>query len=122
MVSHLVVPGAPAERCAGVRQLFALKGFHHLEGSQGAFPDGAGPPVQPDAVSASRLACRPLWHGRRKWGITYSRLAPQSANPHLRRLSLHDDIFHLYMRWNVEFVTEFCGIRTKDRVDCKVLW
>ena len=92
------------------RQLFALKGFHHPDGSQQAFPAGAGPPVQPDTMSASRPAGRPLWRGSRRWVITYSRPAPPSAYPHLRRLWLSDNTLHYYMRWNVEFVTEFCGI------------
>jgi|RhiMetdeSRZDD1v2_1073273.scaffolds.fasta_scaffold164414_3 hypothetical protein len=76
------------------RQLFALKGFHHPDGSEQAFPDGASPPIQPDTVSASRPACRPLWRGSRRWAITYSRLVPPSAHPHLWRLSLSADTLH----------------------------
>ena len=35
--------------------------------------------------------------------MTYSRLVAQSANPHLRRLSLSGGILHHVIRWNVAF-------------------
>ena len=55
---------------------------------------GAGTPVQPGALSASGPACRPMWRGSGRRASPDTRLVPQSANPHLRRLSMSGDTLY----------------------------
>ena len=73
------------------RKLFAMKGFHHPRWQPTGVSHGAGAPVQPGPVSASRPACRAVWRGSGRRTSTHTRLVPQSANPHLRRLSMSGD-------------------------------
>jgi hypothetical protein len=52
---------------------------------------GAGPSVQPGAVSASRPACWPMWGGSGRRESPDTRLVPQCPNPHFRRVALSGD-------------------------------
>ena len=68
------------------RKLFAMKGFHHPRWQPTGVSHGAGPPVQPGALSASRPACRPMWRGsgRRaspdtQTGSSISKSSPREA-------------------------------------------
>ena len=76
------------------RKLFAMKGFHHPRWQPTGVSHGAGAPVQPGALSASGPACRPVWRGSGRRDSPHTRLVPQSANPHLRRLSMSGDTLH----------------------------
>jgi len=88
------------------RQLFAMKGFHHPKGSPPAFSHGAGPPVQPGALPASRPARRTVWGGRWKEAtVPTRRLVPQPPDSHLWGLALSGDTRH----------TKSDGMWKKDR-------
>ena len=76
------------------RKLFAMKGFHHPSGSQQAFLTGLAHlynlvPYQRRAQHAGQ--CGVEVEGGR---VPTRRLVPQSANPHLWRLSLTGDVLH----------------------------
>ena len=76
------------------RKLFAMKGFHHPQGSQQAFLTRVSTPLQPDTVSASRPACWPMWGGSGRRNSPNTRLVAQSPNPHVWRLSMSSDLLH----------------------------
>ena len=85
------------------RKLFAMKGFHHPRGSQQAFLTGLAHlynlvPYQRRAQHAGQ--CGVEVEGGRS---PHTRLVPQPANPHLRRLSLSADTLYHVIRWNVVF-------------------
>jgi hypothetical protein len=44
-----------------------------------------------------------VWRGSGRRTSTDTRLVPQSANPHFRRLPLSGDALHHEIRWNVGF-------------------
>ena len=86
------------------RKLFMMKGFHHPGGSQQAFLTGLAHlynlvPYQRRAQHAGQ--CGVEVEGGR---VPTRRLVPQSANPHLRRLSMSGDTLHHVIRWNVEIL------------------
>src|ERR671925_1762936 len=60
------------------------------------------PLIQPRSLSASCAACRPMWRGSGRRHGSHTRLVSQSADPHLRRLSLSGDTLHHVIRWNVK--------------------
>src|SRR5262245_28525153 len=73
------------------RKLFAMKGFHHPEGSQQAFLTGLAHlynlvPYQRRAKHARQCGGR---SGRRN--SSHTRLVPQPPNPHVGRLSMSGD-------------------------------
>ena len=75
------------------RKLFAMKGFHHPDGSQQAFLTGLAHlynliPYQRRAKHAGLCGVE----GRRH--SPYPRLVAQSPDPHLRRLSMSGDTLH----------------------------
>jgi hypothetical protein len=54
----------------------------------------AGTPVQPGTISAPGPACGAVWRGSGGRTSTHSRLVPQSADPHLRRLPMSGVTLH----------------------------
>src|SRR5207248_10709797 len=48
-------------------------------------------------------ACRAVWGRSGRWTRTHRRLVPQSADPHLRRLSLSGGSLYHVIRGNVTF-------------------
>jgi hypothetical protein len=65
-----------------------------------------GTPVQPGAVSAARPAGGAVRRGSGGRTSPHSRLVPQSADPHLRRLPMSGNTRYHSIRWNVEFSTQ----------------
>src|SRR5215813_11733590 len=65
--------------------------------------DGAGPLIQPRAVSATSQARGPVWGASGRRTRTDTRLVPEPPDPHLGRLSLSGGILHHIIRWNVDF-------------------
>ena len=70
------------------RKLFVMKGFPPSRWQPTGVSHRPGTLVQPGAVSAARPACWAVWGGSGRRAITDKRLVAQSANPHLRRLSM----------------------------------
>ena len=73
------------------RKLFMMKGFHHPRGSQQAFLTGLAHlynliPYQRRAKHAGSV-----WRGSGRRNSTDTRLAAQSPNPHVRRLSMSSE-------------------------------
>ena len=70
------------------RKLFNMKGFHHPDGSQGAYLTGTGAPVQPDPVPTASQECRPVRGRSGRRTHADPRLDAEPANPDLGRLSI----------------------------------
>src|SRR5258708_31094569 len=55
-------------------------------------------------LSASRQTCRAVRRGSGRRQSTHGRLVPQSADPHIRRLSMSDAALYHVIRWSVLFL------------------
>jgi len=70
------------------RKLCMMQGFHHPGGSQQACLTGLAHRYNLVPYQPSGPACRSVWRGSGRRMSTDTRLVPQSANPHVRRLPL----------------------------------
>ncbi len=69
--------------------------------------------LQPGPLSAPCHACQAVWCGSRRRATTHNRLIAQSANPHLRRLSMNVDTFHHVIRWNLIYPGRPLSVRCR---------
>jgi len=70
----------------------------------------AGALVEPHSLSASRQTCRAVRRGSGRRPSTHGRLVPQSADPHIRRLSMSDAALYHIIRWSVGTSTRSRGV------------
>src|SRR5262249_48311513 len=84
---HAVRPGPSRQRAETLRDA----GVPSPRWPPTGVSHAAGTPLQPGALSASRPACRSVWRGSRRRTGPYRRLVPQSADPHVWRLSMSGD-------------------------------